>query len=57
MIEKNSPEHFKGFQQVTFFVGREEGLGNLLVLRNILITYAAFHPGNKTESIHQKDYC
>lgn len=28
------------------FAFRDEGLGNLLVLRDILITYAAFHPGN-----------
>lgn len=29
---------------------RGEGLGNLLVLREILITYAAFHPGKSPQA-------
>lgn len=32
-------------------VHRGEGLGNLLVLRDILITYAAFHPGKREYAI------
>lgn len=35
---------------VSVRVCRNEGLGNLLVLREILITYAAFHPGKRPES-------
>ncbi|XP_052350652.1 uncharacterized protein LOC127905961 [Oncorhynchus keta] len=31
-------------RDLPYYLG--EGLGNLLVLRDILITYAAFHPGN-----------
>lgn len=31
---------------------RDEGLGNLLVLRDILITYAAFHPGKNKHLKH-----
>lgn len=33
-------------------VCRGEGSGNLLVLRNILITFAAFNPGEEQKQAH-----
>lgn len=49
-MKKLKKKKGKKLIQIMIFLCRGEGLGNLLVLREILITYAAFHPGKSPQA-------